>query len=174
MIFVCLMYSMCAMPLKQFILNYVSTVHKKYPFVPHFWLYSILFSILLNIYSIFYFPQHLFFFLFSSTFILFSIFLNSYSFFYFPQHFFFFYFPKQLFFFLFSSTFIIFLFFPQHLYFFLFSSTFIHFSSFLNIYLYQPQKCIPLLKNCLRSNTQLLKWKISSSSCFIVLQFKFS
>ena len=137
MIFVCLMYSMCAMPLKQFILNYVSTVHKKYPFVPHFWLYSILFSILLNIYSIFYFPQHLFFFLF-------------------------------------SSTFIIFLFFPQHLYFFLFSSTFIHFSSFLNIYLYQPQKCIPLLKNCLRSNTQLLKWKISSSSCFIVLQFKFS
>ena len=120
-----------------------------FDFTVFFFLFSstfILFSIFLNIYSFFYFPQHLFFFLFSSTVILFSIFLNIYYFY----------------------------FFPQHLYFFLFSSTFIHFSSFLNIYLYQPQKCIPLLKNCLRSNTQLLKWKISSSSCFIVLQFKFS
>ena len=116
MIFVCLMYSMCAMPLKQFILNYVSTVHKKYPFVPHFWLYSILFSILLNFYSIFYFPQNFLFFLFSSTFFFFSIFLNSYSFFYFPQH--------LLFFFFFLNIYTFF-YFPQHLFIFLVSSTFI-------------------------------------------------
>ena len=122
MIFVCLMYSMCALRNAPKTIYFKLCIYctQKIPICSTF---------LTLQYSFFYSPQHLFYFLFSSTFILFSIFLNIYYF----------------------------SFFPQHLYFFLFSSTFIHFSSFLNIYLYQPQKCIPLLKNCLRSNTQLLK-----------------
>ena len=98
MIFVCLMYSMCAMPLKTIYFKLCIYCTQKIPICSTF---------LTLQYSFFYFPQHFFFL---------SIFLNSYSFFYFPQH--------LLFFFFFLNIYTFF-YFPQHLFIFLVSSTFI-------------------------------------------------